>query len=304
MVILLGLGGAALAIWEGYVRMPVQAPPANITPANTPSAGEVYLVGAGDIGECGLNGAGLTANLLARFPGATFFTAGDNSYQTGTPQQYLNCFNPTWGRYKERLHPAAGNHDWATPGAQGYFNYFGAAAGNPGEGWYSFDLNGWHIVVLDSQCSQVKGCQAGSPQEKWLKADLAAHPALCSLAIWHHPRFSSGSHGNNPVTQAFWNDLYAAGAEIVINGHDHDYERFDLQDPNANPDAAHGIRQFVVGTGGALLVDLPGKLVANSQKFITGEYGVIALTLYPDHYAWEFVPAGGSQSDSGSGVCH
>lgn len=305
MVILLGLGGAALAIWEGYVRMPVQAPPANITPANTPSAGGVYLVGAGDIGECGLNGAGLTANLLARFPGATFFTAGDNSYQTGTPQQYLNCFNPTWGRYKERLHPAAGNHDWATPGAQGYFNYFGAAAGNPGEGWYSFDLNGWHIVMLDSQCSQVKGCQAGSPQEKWLKADLAAHPARCSLAIWHHPRFSSGSHGNNPVTQAFWNDLYAAGAEIVINGHDHDYERFGPQDPQGNPDAAQGIREFVVGTGGALLYDPPGKLAANSEKLINGVYGVLALTLYPDRYAWEFVPQAGSpQSDAGSGECH
>jgi hypothetical protein len=308
IVILLGLGGAGLAVWLGYVPLPAQAPPVHITPASTPTGGGVYLVGAGDIGECGLNGAGLTADLLARFPGATFFTAGDNTYQTGTPRQYQNCFNPTWGRFKDRIHPAPGNHDWATAGAQGYFNYFGATAGEPGQGWYSFDLNppnsgGWHILVLDSECNQVKGCQAGSPQEKWLKADLAVHPALCSLAIWHHPRFSSGAHGNNTFTQDFWKDLYAAGAEIVVSGHDHDYERFDLQDADGNLDATHGIRQFVVGTGGALLVDLPGKPAANSQKFITGEYGVLALTLYPDHYAWEFVPAGGSQGDAGSGEC-
>jgi acid phosphatase type 7 len=303
IVILLGLGGAALAVWQGFVPLPARALPANITLAATPADGGVYLVGAGDIAECGLPGDGLTADLLARYPEATLFTAGDNTYETGTPLQYQNCFNPTWGRYKERIHPAPGNHDWATVGALGYFGYFGAAAGQAGQGWYSFDLNGWHIVVLDSECGRVKGCQAGSPQEIWLKADLAAHPTLCSLAIWHHPRFSTGAHGNNLFTEDFWKDLYAAGAEIVINGHDHDYERFDLQDPNGNPDTEHGIRQFVVGTGGALEVNLPGKPVATSQKFITGEYGVIALTLYSDHYAWEFVPAGGSQSDSGSGKC-
>jgi acid phosphatase type 7 len=304
IVILLGLGGVGLAVWEGFVPLPAHDPPANVTPAATPTDGGVYLVGAGDIGECGLPGAGLTADLLAHFPGATFFAAGDNAYQTGTLRQYQNCFNPSWGRYKDRIHPVPGNHDWATPGAQGYFDYFGAAAGEAGQGWYSFDLNGWHIVVLDSECGHVRGCQAGSPQEKWLKADLAAHPALCSLAIWHHPLFSSGLHGNNMFTQPFWNDLYAAGAEIVINGHDHDYERFDLQDPSGNPDAAHGIREFVVGTGGAFEISLPGKPAANSQRFITGEYGVIALTLYPDHYAWEFIPAGGSQGDNGSGECH
>jgi hypothetical protein len=293
-----------LVVWLGYVPLPAHTPPANVTPASTPTDGGVYLVGAGDISECGLSGDSLTADLLARYPGATLFTAGDNTYQTGAARQYRNCFNPTWGLYKDRIHPAPGNHDWATAGAQGYFAYFGAAAGTPGMGWYSFDLNGWHIVVLDSDCNKINGgCKAGSPQEKWLQADLAAHPALCSLAIWHHPLFSSGPHGDNLFTQVFWKDLYAAGAEIVINGHDHDYERFDLQDPNGNPDAGRGIREFVVGTGGALEVNLPGKPAANSQKFITGEFGVIALTLYPDHYAWQFVPAGGNQSDSGSGEC-
>jgi hypothetical protein len=304
LAILLGVGGTALAVWLGYVPLPAHTPPANITPANTPTDGGVYFVGAGDIAECGLPGDGLTADLLARFPGATFFTAGDNAYQTGAPRQFQNCFNSTWGRYKDRIHPAPGNHDWATTGAQGYFGYFGAAAGQPGQGWYSFDLNGWHIVVLDSECRPVKGCQAGSPQETWLKADLAAHPALCSLAIWHHPLFSSGPHGNNTFTQAFWKDLYAAGAELVITGHDHDYERFDLQDANGNLDTAHGLREFVVGTGGALEVNLPGNPDANSQKFISGVFGVLALTLYPDRYTWEFVPAGGSQGDAGSGVCH
>ena len=297
--------GLAVAVWQGYFPLPVPPQPTNATPLSTPVDSGVYLVGAGDIAECGLPGAGLTANLLAQFPEATLFTAGDNTYPSGSPRQFQNCFNPTWGRYKERIHPAIGNHDYLTPGAQGYFGYFGAAAGDPRQGWYSFDLNGWHIIVLNSECSQVKGCQAGSPEEKWLKADLAAHPARCSLAIWHHPRFSSGSHGNDPITQDFWKDLYAAGVEIVINGHDHDYERFDLQDPNGSPDPARGIREFVVGTGGALLYDLPGKPVANSQKFIDGTYGVLALTLYPDHYDWEFVPlSGNKQGDTGSDLCH
>ena len=300
----LGLGVAVLVIWQGFIPLPIHTPPANITPVSTPADHGVYLVGAGDIAECGLPGDGLTADLLARFAGATFFTAGDNAYQSGAPRQFQNCFDPTWGRYKDRIHPAPGNHDWATPSAQGYFGYFGAAAGTPGQGWYSFDLNGWHIVVLDSDCNEIGGCQTGSAEEKWLKADLAAHPVLCSLAIWHHPRFSSGGHGNNLFTQDFWKDLYAAGAEIVINGHDHDYERFDLQDPDGNLDPSHGMREFVAGTGGALELGLIGKPAANSQVFIGNVYGVLALTLYPDRYAWEFVPqAGKTQGDSGSGGC-
>jgi acid phosphatase type 7 len=302
----LGLGAAAVAVWRGYIPLPVLAQPAGATPVNTPADGGVYLVGAGDIAECGLPGDDLTANLLARFPGATFFTAGDNVYPSGTARQFKNCFNPTWGRYKERIRPAIGNHEYVTPGARGYFDYFGAAAGMPGQGWYSYDLNGWHIVVLNSECNKVKGCQAGSPEEQWLKADLEAHPERCSLAIWHHPRFSSGSHGSDPITKDFWEDLYVAGAEIVINGHDHNYERFDLQDPQGNPDPAHGLREFVVGTGGALLPPLTGKPAANnSQKFIGGVYGVLVLTLYPDHYDWQFLPQAGSQAgDAGSGECH
>ncbi len=298
----LGLGAAA--VWLGYIPLPASTP-ANVTPVNTPVDGGVFLVGAGDIAECGLPGAELTANLLARFPGATYFTAGDNTYESGSLLQFMNCFNPTWGRYKQRLHPAIGNHEYVTAHAQGYFDYFGAAAGRPGQGWYGYDLNGWRIIVLNSECNQVGGCRVGSPEEKWLKSNLAAHPARCTLAVWHHPLFSSGTHGNDPISRDFWTDLYAAGAEIVINGHDHDYERFAQQDPQGQLDPAGGIREFVVGTGGALLRELPGAAAANSQKFIGGEYGVLALTLYPDHYDWQFLPVSGGQAqDSGSGECH
>ena len=305
LTICLGLGAAALAVWQGYFTLPTLALSSTISPLSTPQSGGVYLVGAGDIAECGLPGAGLTANLLAQFPGAALFTAGDNSYQSGSLQQFKNCFNPTWGRYKERIHPAIGNHEYVTQAAKGYFDYFDAAAGPPGLGWYSYDLGGWHILVLNSECNQVKGCQAGSPQEKWLKADLAAHPGRCSLAIWHHPRFSSGPHGSSSLTQDFWKDLYAAGVELVINGHDHDYERFAPMDASGVQDPARGIRQFVVGTGGALLYDRPGQPAPNSQKIINGVYGVLALTLYPDHYDWKFIPqAGILPGDSGSGSCH
>ncbi len=299
------------------------ASPAPATPAPLPTATErvaatateapapVVLVGAGDIANCESPGAEITARLIEQIPGAAVFTAGDNTNELVTdPAPLKPCFDPTWGRFKERIRPAPGNHDYFFEGASDYFAYFGAAAGQPGQGWYSYDLGppnsgGWHIVVLNSECDQVGGCQAGSPQETWLKADLDAHPALCSLAIWHRPRYSSGYHGSLPATQDLWKDLYAAGAELVISGHDHDYERFAPMDAEGVLDPAHGITQFVVGTGG---VPGPGAIrpthADNSQVIITGVYGVLELSLSPDGYDWAFVAEPGKTDSDGERDVH
>ena len=166
------------------------------------------------------------------------FTAGDNAYENGSPDQFRDCYDPTWGAFKDRTRPAAGNHDWETKDLAGYLGYFGEAAAPQGVSWYSYDLGTWHVVVLDSDCAAVGGCEATSPQGRWLAADLAASDATCTLAIWHHPRFSSGFHGNIAEVAPFWEALYAAGADVVINGHDHDYERFAPQTPDATIDQA------------------------------------------------------------------
>ena len=230
---------------------------------------------------------------------------GDTAYESGSTADFKSCYGPSWGQVKDRTQPAVGNHEYQTPKAAGYFAYFGAAAGDPSKGYYSYDLGSWHLIVLNSNCSQVGGCQNGSPQETWLKSDLAAHSNLCTLAYWHHPRFSSGEHGNFLGVQDLWNDLYASGAELVLNGHDHDYERFAPQDPNGNLDLANGIREFVVGTGGKSERNLAGVPIQNSKITFTGVYGVLKLTLNPTSYDWQFIPVAGSNaSDSGSGMCH
>jgi hypothetical protein len=263
------------------------------------------LVGAGDIADCkDLEGAKATAALLAAIPG-TIFAAGDTGCPDGSEENFLQCYAPTWGQFKDRTRPAPGNHEYHTKGAAPYFKYFGAAAGEPGKGYYSYELAGWHILSLNSDCSDIGGCGAGSAEEEWLRHDLATHPAKCTLAYWHHPLFSSGAtHGNDPEMKVFWQDLYDAGAEIVISGHDHDYERFAPQDSEAKPDPARGIREFVVGTGGRHRRGF-GPPKPNSEVRNSDSYGVLKLTLYPDHYAWQFIPAAGATfTDSGTGTCH
>jgi acid phosphatase type 7 len=278
-------------------RKPTAAP-------GTANAGDAVFVGAGDIADCGdLSGAEATAKLLDKIPG-TVFTLGDNVYPDGTAQQFSDCYGPTWGRHKSRTRPSTGNHDFHSGGASPYFDYFGAAAGDPRTGAYSYDLGAWHIISLNSECLPAGGCGVGSPQEKWLKQDLQAHPATCTLAYWHKPLFSSGgSHGNDSATKAFWDDLYAAHAALILTGHDHDYERFAPQDPDGKSDPAHGIREFVVGTGGKshrpFIVPLPNSEARNADTF-----GVLKLTLHPNSYDWEFIPeAGESFTDSGRGAC-
>jgi hypothetical protein len=270
---------------------------ATLTPEPTPAV----LTGAGDISVCGFPGAEQTAKLIDALPGEVF-TAGDNTNESGELYQYQDCFEMTWGRFKDRLHPSPGNHDYMVPDAVDYFTYFGAAAGEPGKGYYSYELGDWHIVALNSNCNAV-ACGTNSAQMKWLQADLEAHPAKCTLAYWHHPRFSSGLAGTFGMFN-FWNVLYDYGVDVVVNGNDHDYERFAPQDPLGNQDLERGIREFVVGTGGASQRSFD-EIQPNSEVRNTGVYGVIQFTLYPDHYDWQFLPvAGGGFTDSGSTLCH
>ena len=270
--------------------------------ANAGGAGDVaaVLVGAGDIASCGGKGAEATAKLLDRIPG-TIFTAGDNAYERGTAEEYTNCYAPTWGRHKRRTHPVPGNHEYETAGAVGYFGYFGRAAGDTGKGYYSYTLGAWHVVALNSNIDM----RPESAQVRWLRADLAAHPARCTLAYWHHPRFSSGiTHGSSKDTGPLWQVLYVAGADVVVAGHEHNYERFAPQDTLGVADPAHGLREFVVGTGGDSHYPL-GPRRANSEVSNSTTFGVLKLTLEPAGYRWEFIPvAGKTFTDSGRRACH
>lgn len=261
------------------------------------------LVGAGDIASCNYNRDQATASLLDSIPG-TVFTAGDNAYPSGTFNQFQNCYGPTWGRHYARTLPSVGNHEYRTSGASGYFRYFGAAANPSGKGYYSYNLGDWHIVVLNSMCQKIGGCSASSPQAQWLRGDLVANPRLCTLAYWHHPVFTSGEHGNDPRMRPAFQILYDNNAELVINGHDHDYERFAPQTPSGTADPARGIREIVVGTGGAKLRPF-ATIRPNSEVRDANTWGVIKLTLNPDSYGWQFVPvAGQTFTDSGTTSCH
>jgi len=277
---------------------PSVSPSPDPTPTEPPPA---TLVGAGDIALCSTEMDEATAALLDGITG-TVFTAGDNAYGSGTAEQFADCYGPSWGRHLARTLPSAGNHDHLTKDLAGYFGYFGSRAGAAGQSWYSTDLGAWHVIVLDSECDKVGGCGLDSPQGKWLVQDLADSTARCTVAIWHHPRFSSGFHGNDKDVDPFWRALYAAGVDVVLNGHDHDYERFAPQDPDANatPD---GIRQFVVGTGGASLRNFE-QTAANSLVRSAIAYGVIKLVLHQAAYDWQFISVDGSFTDAGSATCH
>ncbi len=243
-------------------------------------------------------------SIIAANPDAVL-ALGDIQYEEGTLAQYQNSYDLSWGRFKNITYPAIGNHEYLTPGAAGTFEYFGSAAGDPTKGYYSFNLGNWHIIALNSNCSKVGGCGAGSPQETWLRADLAANPAACTLAFWHHPRFSSGKIGNNTSSTAFWNALYNAGAELVLVGHDHNYERFAPQ-TSAGVADPNGIRQFVVGTGGKNWTSIP-TVQPNSEARQSSIYGFLKLDLHPTSYDWEFVVEpnrGYAFTDSGSTNCH
>lgn len=282
-------------------QAPTPQPTATLSPTPSPTAAPVMLIGAGDIASCGELADEHTAAIIQQYPQDAVFTAGDNTYENGTQIEYEQCYGASWGQFKDRTRPSAGNHDYNTGGAA-YYAYFGASAGKEGEGYYSYNLGSWHIIVLNSNCNNV-ACGADSPQVQWLKADLAASSARCTMAIWHHPVFTSGPSGNSTWLKPFWQTLVPAGVDVVVNGHDHDYERFAPQDADGNP-TPQGIREFIVGTGGAYQRPFL-KTQPNSEIHQTGTFGVIRFALYADHYDWQFLPVDGQTwTDSGSAQCH
>jgi hypothetical protein len=269
--------------------------------STAPGHADEVFVGAGDIGVCNDPNDEKTATLLDNIPG-TVFTLGDNAYQKGTAQQFQDCYDPTWGRHKSRTKPAVGNHEYMSTGAQPYLDYFGTPKN------YSFSLGDWHVVSLDSNCQLAENggsCSLTSPTMNWLRSDLAANPAKCTLVYFHHPRWSSGaSHGNTTRMSAAWKIMYKAGVDVVLSAHAHSYERFAPLAPDGTIDWSEGIRSFVVGTGGADLsgFDAPetGSQIRNGST-----HGVIKLTLKANGYEWEFVPVEGETfTDSGSDLCH
>ena len=262
----------------------------------------VTLVGAGDIADCETPGDEATAELLDSIDG-TVFTAGDNVYEDGTAQEYADCYGPSWGRHKDRTYPAIGNHEYHASDGAPHFAYFGAAAGDPDKGYYSYEAGAWKVIVINSNAGRVP-VDSGSEQEQWLRDELSASEHDCTLAYWHHPRFSSGVYGDDDRFDALWQALYEYGAELVVVGHEHHYERLAPLNPAGEIDEAAGIRQIIAGTGGRYLrpTGLPrtGSEVRNSET-----HGVLELTLRHDSYEWEFVPvAGQTFTDSGTGTCH
>jgi hypothetical protein len=276
----------------------------------TESSPDPTLIAAGDIAMCPTQGDEETAALIDSLPG-TVLPLGDLAYQDGSKADFDNCYAPSWGRFKDRSRPVLGNHEYVQKGAAPYFDYWGDAAGDRTRGYYSFDIGSWHVVALNSNCSDAGGCSKGTPMEQWLQQDLAAHPSQCILAMWHHPRFFSPS--KQPTTSkleptdkkmaAFWADLHAAGADLVLSGHRHVYERFARQSPDGQADP-NGIRQFVVGTGGGPHDRFTGPVAPNSEVRKADTYGVLQLTLHPQGYDWRFVAVAGDPfTDAGSDSC-
>jgi hypothetical protein len=272
-----------------------------------------YNGGAGVEGHCRQKA---TSDLLVGAGFSAVLTLGDTQYHVGSLSDFKAVFDPTWGRVKSIIHPAVGDHDYGTAGARGYFDYFNGPgkengpAGDRDKGYYSYDIGAWHLIALNSACDRIAngaaadGCAAGSPQERWLRSDLAKHRTSCTLAYWHRPRFNSGHKGNSPSGQAFWETLHEAGADLVLSGDAHSYERFAPQDPQGALDPARGMRQFVVGTGGAFFTGY-SKLKPNSEVRQNHTFGVLAIVLHPTSYEWRFIPeAGKTFTDAGVNACH
>jgi len=277
-------------------------------PAPVAASGEpAVLLAAGDIGDCETPGDEATAELLADFPNATIVTLGDNAYPQGRAEDFARCFEPTWGEFKARIRPSPGNHDYSTDGAEAYFAYFGGAAGDPEQGWYSFDVGAWHVISLNSECRRVGGCEPDESQARWLTRDLETNAEGCVLAYWHRPPFTSGRYGDNQRDkrrmQVLWRILYEHRADVVLTGHEHGYERFDPLDAQGR-EREDGMRLFVVGTGGGNLRDYDDPPLPATAVRDGATWGVLKLTLHATRYAWEFLPAAdGSFRDAGEGTC-
>jgi hypothetical protein len=300
-----GCGGdSSAAVTTATGAATTAARPPSLRPVTGPT-----LVAAGDVacapGEPRTRDACHqldTAALIGRLDPDAVAALGDLQYEAGSLADFRGSFGRTWGTFIDRMHPAIGNHEYGTPGAAGYFAYFGARAGAPDEGWYAYDLGSWRVVVLNANCDIV-GCGPGSPQQRWLRADLAAHPRRCTLAYWHQPRFSSGLHGSDDTLVPLWRTLQRGGADVALSGHDHDYERFAPQTADGRLDRAHGIVQFVVGTGGKS--HYPVLFERANSRAHASVFGVLRLTLGRGAYAWRFVAEPGvGFRDAGTARCH
>lgn len=277
------------------------ARPSTTTSTTLPVA---TILAAGDIASCNSGGDEATANLLDARPHALVVTLGDNVTDTGTAAEFANCYDPTWGRHKGRTRPALGEREYGVFRAGGYYSAFGSAAGDPPLGWYSYDLGTWHIIVMNSNC-EVVGCATGGSQEVWLRQDMGANPRACTLAVMHHPRWTSGTtHGPTPAVAPLYQALHDAGVDVLLSAHERNYERFPPLDPAGNFDPARGVRQFVAGTGGRSHHPL-GPPLNGSQARNDNTFGLLVMTLRPTGYDWQFVPeAGKTFTDAGSGTCH
>lgn len=277
---------------------PPSAPSPVANNVATPSGPAGTLVGAGDVALCDAPGATKTAALLDDLRG-TIIIPGDIAYPTGSMADFRNCFDPAWGRHRSRIRPVPGNHEYDTPGAAGYFEYFGAAAGPGGLGYYSFTAGPWLVLAINSQVPVSRG----SAQYEWLRSELTRDNRLCTAAFWHRPLFSSGTNGPQPDMADVWHLLYAQNVDIVINGHEHIYERFAPQTPDGELDHVRGIRQFTIGTGGAPQTTVVA--TARNSEIAASAWGIATFTLHSQGYRWEFVPAAGeSFRDAGAGSCH
>ena len=287
---------AALLAWA-QLTAPAQAKDVTVVAAGdiacSPDSDPAFNEGAGSPGRCQQVATAQLALGLGPL--------GDLQYTTGRLAAFQRSYDPSWGRLKAITYPVPGNHEYATSPGAGYYAYFGAAAGEQGRGYYSFDLGSWHLIALNSNCDAVGGCGEGSPQLEWLRKDLAANASECTLAYWHQTRFSSGRHGSDESYTGFWEALYAAGADVVLSAHDHDYERFAPQTPEGQADVS-GPRAFVVGTGGASFYDVR-KPLPTSEKIVTGTFGVLELTLDEGSYAWRFVSDASEVLDRGQESC-
>ena len=324
---LLPMGVLALMLAALCAAVLTQFMPLN--PPPVVAAGDPVIAAAGDIScdvqDPGYNGGlGVTSRCRQKYTSDLLYHTGlsavlplgDNQYECGSLSGYQQVYNPTWGRVKSISYPVPGNHEYQTftvtfgtdctpanVNATGYYSYYGNRAGNASKGYYSYNIGTWHLIALNSNCTDVGGCGAASLQGIWLENDLSAHPNQCTLAYWHQPLFSSGGRASNAFT-AFWATLYAHGADVVLNGHDHLYERFAQQAPDGSVDPNHGIREFVVGTGGGDHTPVVS-LAANSQVVNDTTFGVLKLTLHATSYDWQFVPeAGATFTDSGTGTCN
>ena len=293
-------GSLAWLSWETYVTQPTIQ-----TAVDAPrqvKAGDPALLAVGDIADCDVAADEAVAALLTATPG-TIATLGDTVYNNGSEQEFLKCFDPAWGSLKNRIRPAVGNHEYSTGEAEPYFRYFGPAAGQTGRGWYAYTLGTWQVIVLNSNCSEIGGCDLDSPQGTWLQEQLAA-PTACSLVYYHHPRWSSGLHGSSSALKDFWNLFVEKKVDLVLSGHDHHYERFAPLGREGQVNTVSGLRQFIVGTGGKSLY--PVKTILNGSEIRQNStFGALQLQLHQDGYSWRFLPVDDETfQDRGSQRCH